>query len=88
MGESISQTRVSALEALALLGVDTKARGQVRARVLVLEKGSGLTKRYTAHLRKGDGHLRYRWGRLVSATVYRIDGKISTVVFRHYEQVK
>ena len=55
---------LTAIAALNAMGYDT--RRPVRARVLV-RQGAIKTKRYTCRLRISDGHVLFRWGRLLGA---------------------
>lgn len=68
------------LEALALIGVDVTAKGPVRPLIMVATS-TIRSKHYRANLRKSDGQLLYRWGRLATAEATFIDGKFSTARF-------
>ena len=75
---TLSWKKISAQEGLMLLGFDL--RHAARGRVLVAT-GPIHSKRYSFYYRCGDGHMMYRWGRLLNAEATYIDDELSTVRF-------
>ena len=73
----ILSRKVSTVEGLALTGQAGAKRGRVLVRM-----GFAQVKRYSFHRRAGDGHVLFRWGRLVGATATYQEGVDGvTVVF-------